>query len=82
MSVSPIALKLVRGLFAHNERVNLRGEWKYGLFSMTAVGAYNVGSIKINFDKVIYQLQYFNDNFNYFYCFIAFLGYLNIYYHL
>ncbi|EDV26263.1 uncharacterized protein TRIADDRAFT_22345 [Trichoplax adhaerens] len=51
MSVSPLALKFVRGLFAYNERVNLRGEWKHGLFSMTAVGAYNVGSIKINFDS-------------------------------
>jgi phosphatidylserine decarboxylase len=34
------------------KRVSLNGEWKYGFFSLTSVGAYNVGSIKISFDPV------------------------------
>ena len=42
----------IPGLFHINERVVYSGEWKHGFFSMTAVGATNVGSIKIYFDKV------------------------------
>jgi phosphatidylserine decarboxylase len=44
-------LKLVRGVFVYNERVALLGEWPYGFFSMTAIGATNVGSIRIYFDN-------------------------------
>ena len=43
---------MVAGLFNHNERVVLSGSWKHGFFSFTAVGAYNVGSINLKFDKV------------------------------
>jgi len=35
-----------------NERAVYVGEWEHGFFSMTAVGATNVGSIKVHSDKV------------------------------
>ena len=43
---------MITGLFNHNERVVLSGNWKHGFFSFTAVGAYNVGSINLKFDEV------------------------------
>ncbi|KAI9735376.1 MAG: phosphatidylserine decarboxylase 1 [Claussenomyces sp. TS43310] len=49
-SVSPYLQKTLPGLFTLNERVVLLGRWRWGFFSMTPVGATNVGSIKINFD--------------------------------
>lgn len=50
-SVSPYVQRILPGLFTLNERVVLLGRWKYGFFSYTAVGATNVGSVVINFDK-------------------------------
>lgn len=50
-SVSPYIAKRIRNLFVLNERVVLLGRWRYGFFSMIPVGATNVGSIRINFDK-------------------------------
>jgi phosphatidylserine decarboxylase len=50
-SVSPYLQRTLPGLFTLNERVVLLGRWKYGFFSYTAVGATNVGSVVINFDK-------------------------------
>ncbi|KAI9100991.1 phosphatidylserine decarboxylase-domain-containing protein [Phlyctochytrium arcticum] len=50
-SVSPLAVGMIRDLFVLNERVVLMGEWEHGFFSMIPVGATNVGSIKIDFDK-------------------------------
>lgn len=50
-SVSPYLQRTLPGLFTLNERVVLLGRWKYGFFSYTPVGATNVGSIVINFDK-------------------------------
>lgn len=52
MSVNPGVARWIKELFCHNERVVLSGEWRHGFFSLTAVGATNVGSIRIYFDKV------------------------------
>jgi len=51
--ISPLVTRLIPNVFAMNERVVLSGEWMHGAFSYTAVGAYNVGSIAINFDSSI-----------------------------
>ncbi|PFH46493.1 hypothetical protein AMATHDRAFT_69742 [Amanita thiersii Skay4041] len=50
-SVSPWMAKRLEGLFVLNERVALLGRWRYGFFGMVPVGATNVGSIHVNFDK-------------------------------
>ncbi|XP_048252354.1 phosphatidylserine decarboxylase proenzyme, mitochondrial-like isoform X4 [Haliotis rufescens] len=51
LSVSPGVARWVQGLFNFNERVVYSGTWEHGFFSMTAVGATNVGSIKIYCDE-------------------------------
>lgn len=63
----PGIARMVTGLFNHNERVVLTGSWKHGFFSFTAVGAYNVGSINLKFDKVACMFEQqlalrFNEN--------------------
>ncbi|OAV96214.1 hypothetical protein PTTG_03441 [Puccinia triticina 1-1 BBBD Race 1] len=50
-SVSPWMAGKLADLFVLNERVALLGRWRHGFFSMTPVGATNVGSILINFDR-------------------------------
>ncbi|KAI1310156.1 phosphatidylserine decarboxylase-domain-containing protein [Xylaria venustula] len=50
-SVSPYLQRTMPGLFTLNERIVLLGRWRWGFFSYIPVGATNVGSIKINFDK-------------------------------
>ena len=52
MSVAPWVVRQVPSLFALSERVLLGGYWEHGFFSLTAVGAYNVGSIEVDMDKV------------------------------
>ncbi|XP_062844773.1 phosphatidylserine decarboxylase proenzyme, mitochondrial isoform X3 [Trichomycterus rosablanca] len=67
MSVNPGVARWIKELFCHNERVVLNGEWRHGFFSLTAVGATNVGSIRIYFDKELhtnsprYRKGSFND---------------------
>nr|XP_057913464.1 phosphatidylserine decarboxylase proenzyme, mitochondrial isoform X2 [Doryrhamphus excisus] len=51
MSVSPGVARWVKELFCLNERVALTGRWRHGFFSLTAVGATNVGSIRVYFDQ-------------------------------
>ncbi|XP_072314001.1 phosphatidylserine decarboxylase proenzyme, mitochondrial isoform X1 [Eucyclogobius newberryi] len=51
MSVSPGVAHWIKELFCLNERVALTGQWEHGFFSLTAVGATNVGSIRIYFDQ-------------------------------
>ncbi len=43
--VHDVIIGMVPSLLATNERVVLSGKWDYGYFSLSAVGAYNVGSI-------------------------------------
>ena len=50
LSVSPAVVRKVPSLFCLNERVVYLGEWQHGFFSMTAVGATNVGSVKVSLD--------------------------------
>lgn len=64
-SVAPFFQKTLQGLFVLNERVALLGYWKYGFFSMIPVGATNVGSIVVNFDKdlktnVVYEHEVYS----------------------
>lgn len=51
LSVNPWLASRFPGLFTVNERVILLGEWPHGLFSLTAVGATNVGHIDLTFDS-------------------------------
>ncbi|KAG4301865.1 hypothetical protein PCK1_001841, partial [Pneumocystis canis] len=50
-SVSPYFVKRISNLFVLNERVVLLGQYCHGFMSMIPVGATNVGSIRIDFDK-------------------------------
>ena len=50
-SVSPYLQRTLPGLFTLNERVVLLGRWRWGFFSYIPVGATNVGSIIVNFDR-------------------------------
>ncbi|XP_063676435.1 phosphatidylserine decarboxylase proenzyme, mitochondrial-like isoform X1 [Bolinopsis microptera] len=51
MSVNPSVCRIVPNILTLNERVLMSGSWEHGYFSYTAVGATNVGSIRINFLK-------------------------------
>jgi len=67
LSVSDKVVNNVSGLFDINERVVNTGQWKHGFFSMTAVGATNVGAIELEFDphrtnEKLHRLGTFEDN--------------------
>ncbi|KAK7087178.1 phosphatidylserine decarboxylase proenzyme, mitochondrial-like isoform X3 [Littorina saxatilis] len=51
LSVNPGVARWIQGLFNFNERAVYTGKWEHGFFSMCAVGATNVGSIKIYCDE-------------------------------
>merc|ERR1712156_981809 len=51
--VNTTAVNACPGLFHLNERVSWIGNWQHGFFSMTAVGATNVGSIHMDNEKNI-----------------------------
>ena len=51
-SVNPGIARWIQGLFNFNERAIYMGEWEHGFFSLAAVGATNVGSIRVYCDKV------------------------------
>ncbi|GIY98359.1 phosphatidylserine decarboxylase proenzyme, mitochondrial [Caerostris extrusa] len=53
LSVCPGIVSWIAGLFNLNERVVYSGEWQHGFFSLTAVGATNVGSIRVYFDETL-----------------------------
>lgn len=51
LSVNPSFAAWIENLFVLNERVAYVGNWKHGFLSMTAVGATNVGCVKVYFDN-------------------------------
>ncbi|EGC34501.1 hypothetical protein DICPUDRAFT_55778 [Dictyostelium purpureum] len=53
--VAKVAVDNIPGLFAMNERVVLTGAWKHGFYSLTPVGASNVGTIVLDFDKDLHS---------------------------
>lgn len=50
-TVAPAAVLKKPSTFLRNERVSIFGEWINGFFASTFIGATNVGSIVLNFDK-------------------------------
>jgi len=52
LSVQPGLARWIKGLFNLNERAIYFGQWEQGFFAFAAVGATNVGSIKVYCDNV------------------------------
>lgn len=51
LSVNPTVLKYMPNLFSLNERVVYVGEWAGGFMAYSAIGATNVGSIRVYCDQ-------------------------------
>ena len=60
--VKPSYVATHPNVFKENERVSLCGEWANGFFSTTFIGATNVGSIVLNFDKDLRTNVFTNPN--------------------
>jgi phosphatidylserine decarboxylase len=61
MSVRPEFIIWIPNLLLLNERVVYLGKYKYGLMSQTMIGATNVGSIDVYFDKTLKTNQKLDD---------------------
>ena len=65
--VKPSYVNKHKDTFKNNERVNIFGRWEQGFYFESAVGATNVGSVKLDFDtevltnKPVPQFPYFED---------------------
>lgn len=65
--VKPSHVNKYKDVFKNNERVNIFGLWEQGFYFESAVGATNVGSIKLDFDedvltnRTIPHYPYFED---------------------
>jgi len=65
--VKPAHVNRHKDVFKNNERVNIFGRWAQGFYFESAVGATNVGSIKMDFDEEVLtnqavpKLPYFED---------------------
>lgn len=51
--VKPSHVNKHKDVFKNNERVNIFGRWAQGFYFESAVGATNVGSIKLDFDEEV-----------------------------
>ena len=51
--VKPSHVNKHKDVFKNNERVNIFGRWQQGFYFESAVGATNVGSIKLDFDEEV-----------------------------
>lgn len=61
LPVNPLVAYVLPQLFCANERVAVFGEWEHGFYSYTAVGATNVGSIRLSFDPTVITNTYRHD---------------------
>ena len=57
--VKPSHVNKHKDVFKNNERVNIFGRWAQGFYFESAVGATNVGSIKLDFDEDVLTNQSF-----------------------
>lgn len=55
--VKPSHVNKHKDVFKNNERVNIFGRWAQGFYFESAVGATNVGSIKLDFDTDVLTNQ-------------------------